>query len=126
MIREILSATSFLSVLIQVELMPSGESICSPQKNLASALPIIERLLVCKVQFRALVLSVTLKITGYGSSDTASISITVSAAHQFMMTVTYSRQLIEMKVPCTIFILLHMQEGTHENFFWEEDMPNEA
>ena len=62
--REILSATSFSSVLIHFELIPSGDPISNPQKNLAKAQPARDFLDVCRVQFSALVLSVIFKITG--------------------------------------------------------------
>ncbi len=65
---EILSAIIFLTVLIHLALTPTFEPIRSPQKNLARARPILDFLLVCKVQFSALVLSVTHKTTGCGSS----------------------------------------------------------
>ena len=65
---EILSAITFSTVLIHFALMPTYEPIKSPQKNLARAHPILDLLLVCKVQFSALVLSVTHKTTGCGSS----------------------------------------------------------
>ena len=65
---EILSAISFSTVLIHLALIPTCEPIKSPQKNLASARPILDFLLVCKVQLSALVLSVTHKMTGCGSS----------------------------------------------------------
>jgi hypothetical protein len=65
---EILSAIIFSTVLIHLALMPTFEPIKSPQKNLARAQPILDFLLVCKVQFSALVLSVTHKTTGCGSS----------------------------------------------------------
>jgi len=65
---EILSAITFSTVLIHLALMPTFEPIKSPQKNLARAHSIIDLLLVCKVQFSALVLSVTHKMTGCGSS----------------------------------------------------------
>ena len=65
---EILSAISFSTVLIHLALTPTFEPIKSPQKNLARARPILDFLLVCKVQFKALVLSVTHKTTGCGSS----------------------------------------------------------
>ena len=64
---EILSAITFSTVLIHLALMPTFEPIKSPQKNLARARPILDLLLVCKVQFSALVLSVTHKTTGCGS-----------------------------------------------------------
>ena len=65
---EILSAIIFSTVLIHLALMPTFEPIRSPQKNLARAGPILDFLLVCKVQFSALVLSVTHKTTRCGSS----------------------------------------------------------
>jgi hypothetical protein len=55
-------------VLIHFAFMPILELIMSPQKNLARARPIIDFLLVCNVQFSALVLSVTHNTTGCGSS----------------------------------------------------------
>ena len=65
---DILSAITFSIVLIHLAFTPTFEPIKSPQKNLARALPMFDFLLVCKVQFNALVLSVTHKMTGYGSS----------------------------------------------------------
>ena len=65
---EILSAIIFSAVLIHLALLPTFEPIKSPQKNLSRARPILDFLLVCKVQFSALVLSVTHKTTGCGSS----------------------------------------------------------
>jgi hypothetical protein len=55
-------------VLIHLALIPTCEPIKSPQKNLARARPILDFLLVCKVQFKALVMSVTHNTTGCGSS----------------------------------------------------------
>ena len=65
---DILSAITFSIVLIHLAFTPTFEPIRNPQKNLARALPIFDFLLVCKVQFSALVLSVTHRTTGYGSS----------------------------------------------------------
>ncbi len=65
---EILSAITFSTMLIHFALMPTHEPIKSPQKNLARACPILDLLLVCKVHFSALVLTVTHKTTGCGSS----------------------------------------------------------
>ena len=67
--REISSAIVLSLVLIHVELMPTLEPIRSPQKNLASARPILDFLQVCVVHFFALILSVTHKTTGCGSSS---------------------------------------------------------
>ena len=67
---DILSAIRFSIVLIHFAFTPTSDPIKRPQKNLARALPIIDFLLVCKVQFNALVLSVTHDMTGYGSSLT--------------------------------------------------------
>jgi hypothetical protein len=64
---DILSAITFSIVLIHLAFTPTFEPIKSPQKNLVIAQPIINFLLVCRVQFSALVLSVMLKTTGYGS-----------------------------------------------------------
>jgi hypothetical protein len=64
---EILSAILFSTVLIHLALTPMFEPIKSPQKNLARAQPILDFLLVCKVQFSVLVLSVTHKTLGCGS-----------------------------------------------------------
>ncbi len=63
---EILSAISFSPVLIHFVLIPTLEPIKRPQKNLARALPILDFLLVCRVQFSALDLSVMHRTTGYG------------------------------------------------------------
>ena len=65
---DILSATTFSIVLIHLAFTPTFEPIRSPQKNLARALPIFDFLLVCKVQFNALELSVTHRTIGNGSS----------------------------------------------------------
>ncbi len=67
---DILSAITFLIMLIHFALMPMFEPIKRPQKNLAKALTIIDFLLVCSVQLSALVLSVTHKTTGCRSSLT--------------------------------------------------------
>ncbi len=67
---KILSAISFSTMLIYFALTPRFEPIKRPQKNLARARPILDFLLVCKVQLSALILSVTHKMTGCGSSLT--------------------------------------------------------
>ncbi len=64
---EILSVISFLTVLIHFVFTPTFKPIKRPQKNLARALPILDFLLVCSVQFSALVLSMMHRTTGYGS-----------------------------------------------------------
>ncbi len=64
---EILSATLFSTVLIYFALIPTFERIKRPQKNLAKARPMLDFLLVCRVQLSALVLSVMHKTTGGGS-----------------------------------------------------------
>ncbi len=53
-----------------IALIPTFEPIKRPQKNLARAQPMLDYLLVCRVQLSALVLSVTHKTTGWGSSLT--------------------------------------------------------
>jgi len=85
----------FLIVLIHFAFTPKFEPIMSPQKNLARACPIIDFLLMCKVQLRALVLSVTHRMTGCGSSLTFQDANKTRDAQLFMMMVTYSRQLIK-------------------------------
>ncbi len=67
---KILSAISFLTVLIHFALTPTFEPIKRSQKNLARAHPILDFLLVCRVQLSALVLSVTHKTMGCGSLST--------------------------------------------------------
>ncbi len=64
---EILSAILFLTVLIYFASTPMFEPIKSPQKNLVTARPILDFLLVCNVQLSAVVLTVTHKTTGYRS-----------------------------------------------------------
>ncbi len=64
---DILSAITFLVVLIHLAFTPTFEPISNPQKNLAKARPMIDFLLVCKVQFIALVLSAMHITTGCGS-----------------------------------------------------------
>jgi len=71
---DILSAITFSIVLIHFAFTPTFEPIRRPQKNLARALPIIDFLLVRKVQFKALVLSVTHSTTRYGSSLTSRVA----------------------------------------------------
>ena len=71
---DILSAITFLIVLIHFAFTPTFEPIKRPQKNLARALAIIDFLLVCKVQFKALVLLVTHSTTGYRSSMTSHVA----------------------------------------------------
>jgi hypothetical protein len=67
---KILSAISFSTMLIHFALTPTFEPIKRPQKNLARARPILDFLLVCRVELSALVLSVTRKMMGCGSSLT--------------------------------------------------------
>jgi hypothetical protein len=54
----------FATVLIRFAFMPTSEPIKSPQKNLAKAQPMKDFLLVCIVQFLALMLSVTQSTIG--------------------------------------------------------------
>ena len=58
---EIFSTIIFSTVMINLALTPTFDAIKSPQKNLARAQPILDFLLLCKVQFSMLVLSVTHK-----------------------------------------------------------------
>jgi hypothetical protein len=64
LILDISSAILLACVLIHVALIPTFEPIKSPQKNLANARPMRDFLLVCTVQFLALMLSVTQSTTG--------------------------------------------------------------
>ncbi len=73
---DILSAMTFSIVLIHCAFTPTFELVRRPQKNLAKALPIIDFLLICKVQLSAVVLSVTHKTTRCGSSVTFSVANT--------------------------------------------------
>jgi hypothetical protein len=56
---------TFSTVLIHLAFIPTSEPLKRPQKNLARARPIADFLLVCKVQFKALVLLVTHRMTGW-------------------------------------------------------------
>jgi hypothetical protein len=71
-----LSAILLLIVLIHCELMPRGKLINNEQKNQGSICPIFDRLHVRSVQDRAEELSVTLRITGWGSSVTGDVQTT--------------------------------------------------
>ena len=62
------SAILLSSVLIHLELIPSGEFIISEQKKLVSRRQTLDFLHAPVVQLRAEALSVTLSRTGYGSS----------------------------------------------------------
>jgi hypothetical protein len=77
---DILSAITFLMVLIHLAFTPTFEPIRRPQKNLARALQIIDYLLVCNVQFNALVLSVMHNTIGCGSSLTLRVANTTRDA----------------------------------------------
>ncbi len=77
---DVLSTISFSTVLIYFALTPTFEPIKSPQKNLARARLILDFLLVCRVQLSALVLSVSHRTTGYGSSLTFWVAKTTSDA----------------------------------------------
>ncbi len=76
---DILSVITFLVVLIHFALIPTCEPIRSPQKNLARARPMMDFLLVWRVQLSALVLSVTQRTTGYGSLLTLQVAKTTRA-----------------------------------------------
>ena len=62
------SAISLATVLIHLELMPTGAFISSEQKKRASLRPMLDFLHDPVVHFRADMLSVTLGSTGWGSS----------------------------------------------------------
>jgi hypothetical protein len=65
---DILLAITFLMVLIHFAFTPMLDPIRRPLKNLAKALPMIDFLLVCKVQLSTLMLFVTHNTTGCGLS----------------------------------------------------------
>ncbi len=95
---DILSAIMFSMVLIHLALAPTFGPIRRPQKNLARALPIINFLFVCRVQFSALMLSLTHRTTGCGSLFFFLVANMTIKAQQSSMIVTYSRQLMEMNL----------------------------
>ncbi len=80
LILETLSTMQLASVLIHVAFMPMSEPIKSPQKNLATAHPMMDFLLVCIVRFSALMLSITQSTTGWVSVVIWLLSIAVMAA----------------------------------------------
>ncbi len=82
LILEILSAILFSTGLIHVSFITMLEPIKSTQKNLARASPMIDFLQVCLVQFFALMLSVTQRTTGLGSSMMLSFSEMAVIAEQ--------------------------------------------
>ncbi len=63
----ILLVITFLVVLIHFALIPTCKPIRSPQKNLARARPMMDFLLVWRVQLSVLALLVMQRTTGYGS-----------------------------------------------------------
>ncbi len=77
---DILLAITFSIVLIHFAFIPTCKLIKSPQKNLARAQPMMDFLLVWSVQLRALVLSVTQRMTGYGSLLTLQVARMTRAA----------------------------------------------
>jgi hypothetical protein len=76
----ILSAIAILVVLIHFVLIPTRKPIRSPQKNLARAQPMMDFLLVWRVQLSALVLLVIQRTTGYGSLLTLQVTKMMRAA----------------------------------------------
>jgi hypothetical protein len=66
--QEMLSAILLSIVLIHCELMPRGKLFNNDQKKRASICPIFNCLHMWSVQDNAESLSVTLRITGWGSS----------------------------------------------------------
>jgi len=82
----LLAITFLLVVLIHFAFTPIFRR---PQKNLVRALPIFDFLLVCKVQFNALMLSVTHETTECGSSLTFQDVNVTRDAQKFRMMVTY-------------------------------------
>ena len=86
LILEISSAILFLTVLFRVAFIPTPKQIKSPQKNPARAHLMIDFLQVCIIQFLVLMLSVTQRTTGLGSSMMSSLSqMAVITAQQFII-----------------------------------------
>ncbi len=78
--REMLWAILLSIVLIHCELMPRENLINNEQKKRTSICPIFDRLHVWSVQDKAEESSVTLRITGWGSSVTGDVRTTWRAA----------------------------------------------
>jgi len=79
--QEMSLAILLSSVLIRLQLIPSGEFIMREQKNRASKRPTLDFLHAPVVKLRADSLSVTLSKTGYGSS-VADVVVTKWSAAQ--------------------------------------------
>jgi len=79
--QSLILAILLSSVLIHLELIPSGEFIMSEQKNRASRRLTLDFLHAPVVQLRADALSVTLSKTGYGLS-VADVVMTKGSAAQ--------------------------------------------
>jgi hypothetical protein len=75
-----LFAILLLIVLIHCELMSRGKLINNEQKKRVSICPIFDRLHMWSVQDRVEELSVTLRITGWGSSVMGDVQTTWKAA----------------------------------------------
>ncbi len=80
-LQEISSATLLSSVLIHLELIPSGKLIMSKQKKQTSRQPTLDFLQAPVVQLRAEALSVTLSRTGY-KSLVANVVVTIWSVAQ--------------------------------------------
>jgi len=79
--QEMSSAIVLSSVLICLQLIPSGKFIMREQKNRASRRPTLDFLHAPVIKLRADALSVTLSKTGYGSS-VANVVVTQWSAAQ--------------------------------------------
>jgi len=75
--HDISSAILFCEVEIHLELMPRGDPISKPQKNLTKRRPMADFLQACIVQFRADMVSVILSTIGQGSSVMSSVVMAV-------------------------------------------------
>jgi hypothetical protein len=76
---DILLAITFLVVLIHFALISTHEPIRSLQKNLTRAQPMMDFLLMWRVQLSALVLLVMQRMTGYGLLLTLQVAKTTRA-----------------------------------------------
>jgi hypothetical protein len=100
-----LSAILLSIVLIHCELMPRGKIINNEQKKRASICLIFDCLHVWSVQDRVEELSVTLRITGWGSSVTGDVQTTWSVVQSMIITIPNFSTLINTRMPSLLLVL---------------------
>ncbi len=118
---DILSAMIFSIVLIHFAFIPTSEPIKRPRKNLARARPIADFLLICKVQFNALVLSVTHRTTGWGLS----LIFFARQGGECCAIVYYDCDVFEAidGYEILVQIVLEMEKSPLNNVFWKIKVP---